>query len=363
MSRPPAPGGALVAAAALAVCTLLKLGLDGLVGRPAPFVLYFAAILLGAWRGGLRVGLATTAAAAVLADFFFIEPRFSLAMAAPHRDAAVRVVVFAAQGAVLSALASRAGLDRRRLLAGAAEQRAVVQKLQAVLDGVDDAIVVQDAAGRMLYANEVAAGLFGVGSADALRGAGPGDAVGRLEILDEQRQPVPPERMPGRSAIRAKAAVERELLFRVRATGVERWALVRSKPVLDADGNAGSVISVLRDVTGRRRDDARAAFVARATRELASSLDYAETLAVVARLAVPEVADWAAVDLVEGGRLALAHADPAEAARAAEVFPGPAAGAPPEAPTLVADVTAETLEAAARDPEHLAALRALGLRS
>jgi diguanylate cyclase (GGDEF)-like protein/PAS domain S-box-containing protein len=60
----------------------------------------------------------------------------------------------------------------------------------------------------------------------------------------------------------------------------------------------------------------RAAFLVRAGRLLASSMDYEATLAKLARLAVPDVADWCAVDLVEEGsgsirRLALAQADPA----------------------------------------------------
>src|SRR6476659_407620 len=46
-------------------------------------------------------------------------------------------------------------------------------------------------------------------------------------------------------------------------------------------------------------------FLARATAGLAESLDYETTLANVARLCVPFLADWCVVDmLVEGGRIA-----------------------------------------------------------
>src|SRR3954447_25336575 len=40
-------------------------------------------------------------------------------------------------------------------------------------------------------------------------------------------------------------------------------------------------------------------FLARASGVLAGSLDYERTLAEVARLAVPDIADWCAVDIVE----------------------------------------------------------------
>jgi PAS domain S-box-containing protein len=68
----------------------------------------------------------------------------------------------------------------------------------------------------------------------------------------------------------------------------------------------------------------RLAFLAEASGVLASSLDYKTTLSSVARLAVPHLADWCAVDVVgESGaihRLAVAHVDLAkvEAVRALE---------------------------------------------
>jgi PAS domain S-box-containing protein len=58
----------------------------------------------------------------------------------------------------------------------------------------------------------------------------------------------------------------------------------------------------------------RLAFVAEASELLSSSLDYEQTLKQVARLAVPRLADWCAIDMVgEDGsikRLAVAHQDP-----------------------------------------------------
>src|SRR5439155_21200888 len=57
-------------------------------------------------------------------------------------------------------------------------------------------------------------------------------------------------------------------------------------------------------------------FIADASVSLASSLDYETTLANLARLAVPEFADWCAIDMVqEDGsirRLTVAHVDPAK---------------------------------------------------
>jgi PAS domain S-box-containing protein len=121
----------------------------------------------------------------------------------------------------------------------------------------------------------------------------------------------------------------------------------------------------------------RAAFLAEASEVLASSLEYETTLAAVARLAVPHIADWCAVEMAQPDgtlkQLALAHIDPAKVEWARELgkkYPpdaNAATGSPgvvrTGAPVIVSEITGEMLAAGARDAEHLALLRALGLRS
>jgi GAF domain-containing protein len=102
-----------------------------------------------------------------------------------------------------------------------------------------------------------------------------------------------------------------------------------------------------------------------------------ETLDTVARLAVPALADWCAVDLLdEDGalrRVALAHVDPDKLALGHEVherFPpdqdaatGVGAALRDGRPQLIPEVPDDMLAAAVEDPEHLELLRALGLHS
>jgi GAF domain-containing protein len=121
---------------------------------------------------------------------------------------------------------------------------------------------------------------------------------------------------------------------------------------------------------------ARLEFLAAASAELASSLDYQATLATVARLAVPTVADWCAVEILDDGRLrtlAVAHVDPAKIVLAEQLqqqYP-----TDPESTTgsqkvvrtgiseLYAEITDEMLVGATRDEEHLRLSRALRLHS
>lgn len=151
----------------------------------------------------------------------------------------------------------------------------------------------------------------------------------------------------------------------------------------DADGRrpAGEGDAELRSVE-RERDDAEASrdqfsFLAEASRCLADSLDYEATLTTVAGMSLPYLDAWCIVDVVTevGGirRIAVLHPDPAKQEIARALYtrygprPGDLIGAPrvmeSGRPELVFDVPDAALVASARDEEHLALLRALGLRS
>lgn len=126
-----------------------------------------------------------------------------------------------------------------------------------------------------------------------------------------------------------------------------------------------------------RCPSARAAFLAEASALLASSLDYETTLASVARLAVPHIADWCAVELIEEDpaipRLAMAHVDPAKVALARKLQrrypldPNAPFGVPQVLrtgqPELYPDIPDALLVALAHDKPHLKILRRLRLTS
>jgi signal transduction histidine kinase len=110
---------------------------------------------------------------------------------------------------------------------------------------------------------------------------------------------------------------------------------------------------------------------------LASSLDYERTLTRVAQLAVPSIADWCAVDIVnekgEIDRLAVAHIDPKKIQFVHELEkkyppdPHSVTGVPKVIRTgksdFYPDIPLEMLLAAAIDDEHLRLIKELGLVS
>ena len=120
----------------------------------------------------------------------------------------------------------------------------------------------------------------------------------------------------------------------------------------------------------------RSTFLADASARLASSLDYEATLASIPRLAVPGIADWCAVDVVQTDgtirRAGIAHFDPAKAALVEELQRYPpnregAEGLPRVLRTgqsrLYPDMPDELLQASAHGPEHLRILRQLKPKS
>ena len=91
-----------------------------------------------------------------------------------------------------------------------------------------------------------------------------------------------------------------EVEFRVRhSSGEYRYCIARGKSQKNHAGQPTRISGVLIDITERKRNEVRSRFLAEASQLLSSSLDYRTTLENLARLAVPRLADWCAIDVVE----------------------------------------------------------------
>ncbi len=159
------------------------------------------------------------------------------------------------------------------------------------------------------------------------------------------------------------------------ADGVHRWFLVRSTRIGDTAGRPVQWLGTCTDIDDRRRAEAHTRFLAVATDALGASLDVDATLRELTRLAVPEIADFCAVFLLQrDGSLALAsvaHQDPSEALFAEHYLRrhpmSERSAAADVARTgkshVVGHVADDAMERAARDPAHLEEMRRLDIRS
>jgi len=155
------------------------------------------------------------------------------------------------------------------------------------------------------------------------------------------------------------------------------WVEAQSVVVCDDSETPIGMRGVTMDITERKRAEDAQRFLAEASALLASSLDYETTLASVAKLSVPNLADWCVVHIVgENGRLrqlAVVHSDPdkEEAARKLQerypVEPDAAMGVPNVLRTGRAEfysvVNQDRLASIARNEEVADVLRRLDLKS
>jgi PAS domain S-box-containing protein len=237
---------------------------------------------------------------------------------------------------------------------------------------------------------------------ERIYGVEPGTFAGTIEAYQSL---IHPEDRSGTAAvIDAAMADDGDSAFTVEHRvplrhGGLRWVRGHGRVIKGEDGIPVAMIGVTADVTDEveaefkqlmlleaeqeARAEAEAArdrleFLAEASEVLASSLDYRATLGQVAHLAVPRLADWCTVDVVDDNgqsfsSVVVAHVDPDKVALAEDFRrrypPDPASDRGAAAvlrsgePQMVPEITEEMIEQADLAEEQLDIIRTLGLRS
>ena len=175
------------------------------------------------------------------------------------------------------------------------------EQLAVLLAGITDGITALNPAGKLVYSNDIAARLIGYPSAQALLAVPNADILSKFELFDDAGQPLPVEDLPERRALRGLTAAPRMLRFRVRETGEERWSMVTSQAVVDAAGQIELVVTIFHEITELKRIEFSQGLLAQAGILLGASLNYETRLKNIARLMVPDLADWCAIDLGTAG--------------------------------------------------------------
>jgi PAS domain S-box-containing protein len=251
------------------------------------------------------------------------------------------------------------------------------QRFTGIVDALAEAVTIRDLDDQIVYANRAALDSMGFASLEQMRAAPPISIMDAYIVTGEDGREIRMDDIPSVRLLRGEQ--HGPLLMRTvaRETGEERWRLLKASGLLDSAGRLEAAVTIIEDVTTVKQTEVRTRLLAEASGVLASSLDYEQTLRNVAWLAVPRLADWCAVDLVDAGgarvSLAVAHSEPAklrlaERLRAheperVETDRGLGRVFATGTPELHADVTDAMLAAGARSPEHLELLREIGMRS
>lgn len=295
-------------------------------------------------------------------------------------------IVRSATGAPLYLVAFIEDITQRREAQSEASRS--LSLLRATLESTADGILVVDLNGKILSFNQKVADMWGIpaevySSGDDQRAikmaleklVNPDDFLAKVMELN---------RHPEESSY--------DVLELKDGRTFERY----SQPQLIDDVPVGRVWS-FRDVTSRRRAEEqeielvqeqaaraeaensqkRASLLAEASRVLSASFDYQTTLAALVRLAVPALADYCALDIVEAEdtfeRIGEAHVDPAKSQLLREVarFPKSALTArhplmrvmATGAPVLESDITPAFIRASFAEAEQRRVVEALEPRS
>ncbi len=201
--------------------------------------------------------------------------------------------------------------------------------LNALLETIEDGIVACGADGTITLFNRATREFHSLPDEPLP----PDEWAERYDLYNaDGRTPMKREDIPLFRAWQGEQVRNAEMVIAPKG-GEARTLLASGRALFDAQGKKLGAVVSMHDITAQRRAEEerighireqarraeaeaaqrRAAFLAEASSVLASSLDYATTLKSVAHLAVPHLADWCVVDMLEQDgalhRLAVAHSD------------------------------------------------------
>lgn len=173
-------------------------------------------------------------------------------------------------------------------------------QMASYLDQTFDAILLWKYEGEIVYWNKGAHELYGFTKKEALGK--------KTHTLLKTKHPIP---FPEIEKILQKTGRWEGELIHVTKEGKPLFISCKKVLIIDKDGSK-FILETNRDITEHHRIEKNLEFLSESSKILATSLDYKTTLASIAKLAVPHIADWCSVEMkTENGieQLAIAHVD------------------------------------------------------
>ena len=241
-----------VAVLAVAIALVVKLFLATLIQQDSPFMLFFTAIAIGTWYGGMAAGLTATALAAISCNYFFLSPKYVLFAASWSQS--VRLAIFVLEAISICAAINFLNSARQRAqqsqLAAMHCQSILIQseeRFRLLVEGVKDyAIFMLDANGLVASWNAGAVRITGYKAREVI-----GQHYSRFYTYADIESGIPLQEL--QQAI-AQERLETEG-WRVRRDSSQFWANVVTTVLKDGSGQIKGFSQVVRDVTERQRTE------------------------------------------------------------------------------------------------------------
>ncbi len=245
--------------------------------------------------------------------------------------------------------------------------------LKSVLSSLQQGVAIFSAERKLLYMNPTMTGVTG-GSNRSIGGALE-DLAQRHRLRTKGGEPIDPRDFPIERAFAGEETHDEPYLY-IAPDGRIVWLSVSCLRITDEHGALQYVISTVSDISARKTREDHLRFMLESAKILTLTADFHKRLTEKARLTVPLLADWCAIDLLAGNtteRVIVVHQRKEMLEYLKEYYrkypPDPAA---PTSiyntikrltPQFVPIVTDEMIAAQARSAEHLEDIKKLQLKS
>jgi PAS domain S-box-containing protein len=204
----------------------------------SPFLLFYGAVMVSAWYGGMRPGLLATFLSALISSYLFISPIYSLAL---DLTESVRLSLFLLQGILISALCEALRTANRGLEVSRLKLRSSEERYRRIIDTAYEGIWTINADGRIEYVNQRMAQMLGYSIADMLDRS-------VFEFMDEVVRSE-----AKRIFERCRQGVKEQFDFRYRCKdGSDLWTIVSTNPIFSETGEFQGAIAMITDVSERK---------------------------------------------------------------------------------------------------------------
>ena len=204
-------------------------------------------------------------------------------------------------------------VDRDRLVSQLATERA---RLGQILNQMPVGVTIAEGPeGEIVFENRRSQEILGPARCrNAFSASQPGNP------LHPDGTPYAQGETPSERALRGEQGVDE---FNVRRPD-GRIVMIRASgaPVGPKRDGFRARSSPFEDVSEQKRREESVRFLSEASRQLSDTIDYEKTLARIAELAVPAMADWISIELLEHGAiqsLVVSHTNPVKVQRAEEL--------------------------------------------
>ncbi|MCC5651479.1 PAS domain S-box protein [Nostoc sp. XA013] len=344
----------------VALTTVLMLMLDPWLSMSGtPFLLFFSAVMVSGWYGGLKSGLLATFLSALLSNYFFLSPAYELSFDLPNF---VRIGLFALQGLLFSILCEALKTAKSRADGNLQKLKVSEERFRLGLSSSDIVIFQQDRNLRYQWIHNPQ----GLDTAKEILGKSDDDLFPAL--VAEQLRAIKLK------VIETGVSTREEVYLTI--CGEDRYYDLLVEPLRNVDNSIQGITCAGVNITERKQAEERLRYIAEISSFLSTSLDYEETLEQIAKISVPQLADWCSVDILNEDnsirRLPIAYADPskAEVARKLQQYAPDYKGASAITKVLqsgqselISEVSDSLLMASTQNQEHLELVRQLGIKS